>query len=130
MNTPKPSPQRTEDPDVVVDIRWRAAVLYLVLHNIAPHAVHDVRVAFRPRILGMGGRVDITRLALWDSLAIMPPGKEIEVAVDRDAAFFVHNTTGDIGVSVSYALGDGTVMRGFQKLDFEAYRDFPDLRLS
>ncbi|ABD55108.1 hypothetical protein [Jannaschia sp. CCS1] len=130
MAPPKPSPQRTHDPDVVVDIRWRDAVFYLVLHNIAPHCVHDVRVAFRPKIMGMGGRVDISGLPIWDDLAILPPGREIEVAVDRDGTFFLHNPEGPVGVSVRYALGDGTALRGFQTINFGAYREFPDLRIT
>lgn len=127
MSSSGKPPRSTSDPAVVIDIAWRDSVLYLVGRNIAAQAVHDVRVAFRRKIYGMGGRVDISKLPFWSSLAVMPPGRAIEVTVDRDVVFFAHNKTGPIALSVTYTMGDGTTLRGQQKIDFEAYRDFPEL---
>jgi hypothetical protein len=125
-----PTPlKRTSDPAVVLDVLWRDRCLFFVLKNISDQSMRDIRIAFRRKVIGMGGAVNIAALPIWSTLALMPPGKEIEVTIDRDTVFYAHNKTGPLAISITYTDGNGTTWRAQISHDFEAYRDFPDLRI-
>lgn len=125
-----PTPlKRTSDPAIVLDILWRERALYFVLENISDQSMRDIRIKFRRKVMGLGGDHDITTLPIWTTLGLMPPAKRIEVLIDRDTVFYAHNKTGALGISITYTDGPGTTWRGSVTLDFEAYRDFPDLVL-
>lgn len=125
-----PTPiKRTSDPAIVVDLLWRDRCFYFVLANISDRSMRDIRVAFRRKVIGMGGAVDIASLPIWTTLGLMPPGKRIEVTIDRDAVFFANNRSGPLAVSISYSDGDGATWRAQVTHDFGSYRDFPDLRI-
>lgn len=125
-----PTPlKKTSDPAIVLDVLWRERCLYFVLRNISDRSMRDIRVAFRRKVIGMGGAVNIAALPLWTNIGFMPPGKEIEVTIDRDSVFYVNNKTGPLAISMTYTDGSGTTWRAQISHDFEAYRNFPDLRI-
>jgi len=119
--------KKTGDPAIIVDLEWRDGVLYFVLRNISQRSVHDVQIAFRRKILGAGGQVDIATLPLWRNLTFVPPDKRIEVPIDRDEMVLAHNSPKPIAVGIRYKDGDGVEWRAQIMLSFEAYRDFPEL---
>lgn len=126
-----PTPlKKTSDPAVVVDLLWRDRCFYFVLVNISDRSMRNIQVSFRRKVFGMGGAVNIAALPIWTTLGIMPPGKQIEVTIDRDTVFFANNPAGPVAVSISYQDGEGVTWRAQVSHDFGSYRDFPDLRLT
>ncbi len=121
--------KKTSDPAVTLDLLWRDGLFFFVLENHSVGVLRDIRVAFRRRVMGLGGRVDIAALPLWSKLSFMPAGKRIEVPIDRDMVLLAGRPGKPLNVSISYVDGQGTAWRGQITLDFEAYRDLPELHL-
>ncbi len=123
------SVKKTGDPEVIVDLVLRDGVFFLVLENIADRSLRDIQVRFRRKIIGMGGAINIAALPVWSVVPFMPPGKRIEVVVDRDEVALRLNTPGQNSVSVTYTDGDGVTWSGQMALDFGAYQNFPEMRI-
>lgn len=112
---------------VVLDVVLRDRVLYLTLANRGNQSVRDVEVSFRRKLVGLGGSVDITALPLWKKLAFMPPGKVIEVPVDRIEVFFAGDRGTPLGVTIRYTDAEGTRFTSTITHDLGAYRGFPGI---
>lgn len=119
--------QTTNDPALYLDLELRDHVFYFKLVNRADTVLRNVRIAFRGPLIGGGGSLDITKLALWQKLSFVAPGKIIEVPIDRADSFFVHNGAVIHAVSIQYADPKGTTWACTIKHNFSAYRNFPSL---
>ncbi len=118
---------KTGNPDVILDLILRDRVFYLVLANRREHPVSEVRVAFRRKLMGLGGAVEISALALWARLEFLAPGKTIEVPVDRAEVFFARGPVAPLTLTLSYTDAEGERFQATITHDFEAYRGFPGI---
>ena len=118
---------KTGNPDVILDLILRDRVFYLVLENRREYPVSEVRVEFRRKLVGLGGAVEISALALWDRLEFLAPGKAIEVPVDRAEVFFAREKATKITATVAYTDPEGGRFQAVISHDFAAYRDFPGI---
>lgn len=117
----------TSDPEVVLDLEWRDGMFIFRLIHRGTRPVSDVQVGFRRKVLGFGGAVDISALPLWTRLGYMPPGKVIEVPIDRAEGFLTRNKSSPLSVSVSYSDADAMRWVSTAKHDFSAYAGFPHI---
>ncbi len=112
---------------VYLDLLLRDRVLLFVLENCGDEPATDVRVKFRRKIFGLGGDREISSLPIWSRLAFMPPGKVIEVPIDRAEVFFAKQGIKPVTVSISYTDGAGRSVNGRITHDFEAWRGLPEI---
>jgi len=70
-------------PRVIVDFEVEDDALHLAVRNIGDEPAARVRVTFDPGFRGLGGTVEIPRLALFRRLSFLAPGRSIRAFVDR-----------------------------------------------
>jgi hypothetical protein len=77
-------------PYVVVyfDIAYEEKIIYLVVKNIGKSTARDVRIQFRPKLIGNSGE-DMSELPIIkNGIASLSPNQEIRTFVDSITAFF------------------------------------------
>jgi hypothetical protein len=89
---PRDAPVRAVDvegrPCVIVDFEVGADhTLSVVVRNIGVLPANRVRVRFEPTFRGLGGEVEIPRLALFNRLAFLAPGRSITALIDPLARY-------------------------------------------
>jgi len=129
MRRARPRRRKTNDPEVILDIGLRDGMLVFLLTNRGSRPVHEVRVTFRRKVMGLGGGVDIAALPLWSKLAFLPPGKEIEVPIDRASVFLARDKGTPLVASIQYRDADGETWAATITHDFSAYVGFPEIRV-
>ena len=128
MARPPQRAKKTGDPDVVLDLVLRDGMFFFRLWNKSDQSVRDVTVAFRRKVMGLGGAVEITGLPIWSKLTFMPPGKEIAVPIERSGQFLAMDRGTPLVATVAYTDANGSRWMGSIKHDFGAYSGFPALR--
>lgn len=121
--------KKTTTPDVILDLVWRDGLFLFELRNIAATPVTKVGISFRRPVMGQAGRLDIAKLPIWSRLAFMPPGKVIEVHIDRAEIYFQHNPKTALGVAITYRDAQGQRFNASVSHDFHAYQGMPDVRI-
>ena len=77
-------------PYVVVyfDIAYEEKIIYLVVKNIGKSTARDIRIQFRPKLIGNSGE-DISEFPIIkNGIASLSPNHEIKTFVDSTTAFF------------------------------------------
>lgn len=120
--------KKTGDPDVVLDLELRDGMFFFRLWNKSDQSVRDVTVAFKRKVMGLGGAVEITGLPIWSKLAFMPPGKEIEVPIDRAPVLLAQDRGTPLAATIQYKDSGGARWVASIIHDFGAYSGFPELR--
>ena len=127
-----PEPQRRQPdpavvpavrPDVIVDFLVDRGLLFVVLHNIGGASAYEVVTRFDRPFHGLGGRKDLSRLALFRSLLFLPPGKQISQLVDHLDAYFQRDEPRRLTATLTYADRNGVRYKEVVPHDHEVYRD-------
>jgi hypothetical protein len=129
---PRPHPPRPGAtpvevrPDVIVDFQVEDGLLFVVLKNIGAASAYGVVTRFDHPFHGLGGRKDIAELALFRSLAFVPPGKAFVQLVDHVGAYFARQEPRRLEATVTYADRDGRTYTDVMPHDLDIYRDLAD----
>jgi len=118
-----PAPNR---PDVYVDFTVDQGLLFVVLRNIGAVSAYDVVTHFDRPFRGLGGRKDISSIALFRSLLFMPPGKQFTQLVDHIDAYFRREEPTRMTVSMTYADREGRRYAEVVPHDLDIYRDLDE----
>lgn len=113
-------------PDVIVDFQVEDGLLSVVLKNIGAASAYGVVTRFDHPFHGLGGRKNIADLALFRSLAFVPPGKTFVQLVDHVGAYFARREPRRLEVTVTYADRDGRTYTDVMPHDLDIYRDLAD----
>ena len=113
-------------PDVVVDFNLRNGLLFVTVHNIGAASAYQVVTRFDRTFRGLGGRKDLTALALFRSLLFLPPGKRIRQLVDTADAYFQRHEPTRLTATITYADRDGRRYTDVIPHDLEVYRDLAE----
>jgi hypothetical protein len=116
----------TGRPDVYVDFTVEHGLLFIVLRNIGSASAYDVVTRFDQPFRGLGGRKDISCIALFRSLQFIPPGKQFTQLVDHIDAYFRREEPTRITASITYADRDGRRYTEAVPHDLEIYRDLDE----
>lgn len=112
---------------VVVDFRFDAGALSVVVENLGSEPALDVKVTFSPPFHGLGGTRAIGELAVFRRLAFLGPGRNIAAFIDTTAAYFARGEPEEIWATISYQSGDGRPHEHRVRHDLAIYRDLPYL---
>jgi hypothetical protein len=110
-------------PDVIVDFSVDRGLLFVLVHNIGGAAAYQVVTRFDQPFHGLGGRKDLSRLALFKSLLFLPPGKQISQLVDHLDAYFHRDEPTLLTATLTYADRDGRRYKDVVPHDLSIYRD-------
>ena len=125
--TPQPpAVQAGPRPDVVIDFSLRHGLLFVTIQNIGAASAYQVVTSFDHAFRGLGGRRDLTALALFRSLLFLPPGKRIRQLVDAAEAYFQRREPTRLTATVTYADRDGRRYSDVIPHDLEVYRDLAE----
>ena len=117
-------------PNVIVEFDVDRDVLFVVVRNIGVLPAAHVRIAFDPAFHGLGGAVEIPRLALFRRLDFLGPAREIRALVDPLHAWLGREKPAEprvIGVRIAYRDGAGRRYRARLRHDLGVWEDLPRL---
>lgn len=120
--TPQPAAPSVR-PDVIVDFSVDRGLLFVLVHNIGGASAYQVVTRFDQPFNGLGGRKDLSRLALFKSLLFLPPGKQISQLVDHLDAYFQRDEPTLLTATLTYADRDGRRYKDVVPHDLSIYRD-------
>lgn len=113
----------TVRPDVIVDFSVDRGLLFVLVHNIGGASAYQVVTRFNQPFHGLGGRKDLSRLALFKSLLFLPPGKQISQLVDHLDAYFHRDEPTALTATLTYTDRDGRRYKDVVPHDLSIYRD-------
>jgi hypothetical protein len=113
-------------PDVLVDFTLRNGLLFVTVQNIGGASAYQVVTRFDHPFRGLGGRRDLTELAVFRSLLFLPPGKRIRQLVDAADAYFQRREPTRLTATITYADRDGRRYTDVIPHDLEVYRDLAE----
>ena len=112
-------------PQVIVDFRFEAGLLFVEVANIGEEPALNVSVRFEPGLRGLGGTCDISALPLFHQLAFLAPDRRIEAFVDTCAAYFARDEPEHIRAIVSYKDPEAQPHKAVIRHDLSIYRSLP-----
>jgi len=113
----------TSRPDVIVDLDFESGLLFLAVRNIGDRPALDVTTTFNRKLLGLGGRTDVSVLPLFRNIPFLAPNKEIRTLLDTAGSWFARRRATKITARVAYRDAEGKDYRGTMTHDLEIYRE-------
>ncbi len=110
-------------PEVILDFIFDRGLLFAAVVNIGDLPAHKVSVRFKAPLRGLGGKVDIARLAMFQNIEFLAPHKAIQTFLDSSQAFFARNEPTRVKAEIAYVDGKGNSYGGPIEHDLEIYRD-------
>jgi len=107
-------------PEVVLDVEVRGGSVVLVLENTGAASAYRPRVRFEPEVRGLGGELAVSKLRIWTSLAVLRPGRPVEVLLGSGA-----DTDQRFTVQIDYADVDGRTYEMTLTHDLRVYHELP-----
>jgi hypothetical protein len=127
---PTPAPQLPEKrPEVIVDFQIDRGLLFVVLKNIGAASAYRVVTRFDRPFRGLGGKKEMTQMALFRELEFLPPGKQFVQLVDSVSAYFARNEPPRLTATVIYSNREGHQFEDVMPHNLEIYRDLGDVDL-
>lgn len=123
---PAPRPAPAVRPDVIVDFHLDRGLLHVVLRNIGGASAYQVVTRFDQPFHGLGGRKDISTLALFRSVAFLPPGKQLTQLVDSVDAYFQRNEPRRLIATITCTDREGHTYKDVVPHDLDVYRDLTE----
>jgi hypothetical protein len=113
----------TSRPNVIVDLDFDGGLLFLVVRNLGDRPALDVTTTFNRKLVGLGGRKDVSALPLFRNIPFLAPNKEIRTLLDTAASWFARRRTTTIIARVAYRDAEGNHYRETMTHDLEIYRE-------
>lgn len=80
--------EETIKPDVLVDFLFEKGLLFILVKNHSDAAAMGVKINFDKAFNGVGGRVQVSALNIFQHLQYLAPRKEIKIFLDVASAYF------------------------------------------
>lgn len=114
-------------PDVIIEFLFNQGLLHLALRNIGERPALAISVKFDKKIVGLGGRKEISTLPVFRQIEFLGPGREIAVFVDQSHSYFARKQPTKIAARISYSDSEKQKYDVTINHDLEIYRDLPYL---
>jgi hypothetical protein len=114
-------------PEIIVDFHVERGLLFVVLKNIGASSAYRVVTKFDHPFRGLGGKKDITEMALFRGVEFVPPGKQFLQLIDQASAYFGRDEPRRLKATVTYADRDGRKFEDVMPHDLQVYRDLGDV---
>lgn len=122
---PRTRRSMTSDPDpyVIVDFVFDHGTLFIEVENIGARPAFEVRVDFSPKLIGVGGTLEVSALPLFTSLEFLPGGKKISAFLDTSESYFRSGQPTHITALVTYKDARETKLTQTIRHNLEIYRN-------
>jgi hypothetical protein len=112
--------------DLDIDVEQDRAEL--VLENCGDAVATDVRVTFSRPLPGLGGSTDIARLAVFQKLGVLRPGRSLRVFWDAASAILAREGGTSFVATVSWSERSRPAQRVEYRHEPAIYRCLPTVR--
>ncbi len=109
--------------EVILDVIFERGTLFLAVENLSDAPARRVSVTFDQRLLGVGGRTDVSALRLFRNIEFLAPRKAIRTFLDTSESWFERNAPTRFTARVSYVDASGRQRGATIVHDLEIYRD-------
>ena len=75
-------------PEVIVEFLFERGVFHISVNNIGDRPALGVSIKFDQKILGLGGKKEVSALPLFLNIAFLGPGREIATLLDTSDSYF------------------------------------------
>ena len=121
--------ENSTSPNVIVDFEYQNGLLFVSVENIGNDSAFGIVVKFSKEILGMQKTVNVSGLAIFNSLKFLPPGKKIRVFIDVFYSYIANRQPLKITVMVSFSNKAKQKFQNTIPHDLSIYRNFPEIQL-
>lgn len=112
--------------EVVLDVEVERGLVHLVLTNCGDAVATDVSVTFSHPLIGLGGTLEVSSLALFQRLGVLRPGRDLRVFWDTAPSLLAKkDQVAPFVASVSWTAPAGTRHRAEYHHDLSIYRVWP-----
>lgn len=110
-------------PEVVVEFLFDRGMLFISVRNIGARPATNVAVKFDEKIIGLGGRKEISALPLFRNIEFLGPAREIGTLVDTSESYFHRKQPTKLSARISYLDLQKQKYETTIKHDLEIYRE-------
>jgi hypothetical protein len=111
---------------VVLDLECDAGRAHLVLVNTGDAVAMDVRVVFSRPLIGLGGEMRVSELALFKGLGVLRPGREFRVFWDTTPRLYEAKRPLAFEAAVTWRDAAGGEHLARYRHDLEVFRELPE----
>ncbi len=122
-NEKKRQVKKSFDLKVIIDFIFEEGMFFISVKNIGDDPVFKVSVEFDKKIVGLGGKKEISSLPLFRNIEFLAPRKEINTFLDTSYSYFIRKQPEKITAKVSYMDKDGELKSGIIKHDLSIYKE-------
>jgi hypothetical protein len=109
-------------PEVIVEFLFDRGLLSVAVRNIGDRPAIRVTVTFDKKIIGLGGKSEISGLPLFRNIEFIGPGREIVTLVDSSGSYFQRKQPTKISAKISFSDPEKRKYESTIKHDLEIYR--------
>jgi len=110
-------------PEIIVEFLFEHGVFHISIHNIGDRPALGISVKFDKKIVGLGGRKDVSALPLFRNIEFLGPGREITTLLDTSDSYFARKQPTKISARITYADTTKNKYEATISHDLEIYRE-------
>jgi hypothetical protein len=114
-------------PEVILEFLFDRGCFHIAVRNIGDRPATGISVKFNKKIVGLGGRKEISALLLFGNIEFLGPGREIVMFVDSSNSYFSRKQPTKISARITYSDLAQTKYEATINHDLEIYRELPYL---
>jgi hypothetical protein len=123
IDRPANSENDKDRPNVILEFLFDRGLIHICVNNIGNRPAIGISVTFNKKIVGLGGKKEISALSLFDNIEFLGPGREIVAFVDTSHSYFARKQPTRISARVSYSDSSKQKYEVTINHDLEIYRE-------
>ena len=110
-------------PEVILEFVFDRGFFHISVRNIGDGPALGISIKFNKKITGLGGRKEISALALFNNIEFLGPGREIVTLLDSSHSYFSRKQPTRINARIAYRDWARTTYEATIDHDLEIYRE-------
>ena len=112
-----------DQPEVIVEFLFDQGLLFISVNNIGARPALKVSVKFNKKLMGLGGKKEISALPLFKNIEFLGPNREIVTLLDTSSSYFATKQPTKISARISYSDSEEQKYEATINYDLEIYRE-------
>ena len=110
-------------PEVILEFVFDRGTFHISVRNIGDGPAIGISIKFNKKFTGLGGRKEISGLALFNNIEFLGPGREIVTLLDSSHSYFSRKQPTRITARIAYRDWARTTYEATIDHDLEIYRE-------
>lgn len=110
-------------PEVILEFVFDGGFFHISVRNIGDGPAIGISIKFNKKITGLGGRREISALALFNNIEFLGPGREIVTLLDSSHSYFSRKQPTKITARIAYRDSAKAKYEATIDHDLEIYRE-------